>query len=104
MRLVLIFVAMLAGPAIAQERAPYCGIPERSSANTMNLIIHYCRPGDLIGIPAENPEWVARVCDLSRPTTATGRFVVCHLAASIGPYRGVPGNTPALREQVIQPR
>ncbi len=102
MRFVLAVGLVLAtGPAVAQERPAYCDIPERASANTMNLIIHTCRPGDLIGIPADNPEWVARVCDLSRPTTSTGRFVVCHLAASIGPYRSVPGNTPALREQPI---
>lgn len=97
-------IVLQAGAVLAQERPAYCPIPERSSADTLNVIIHHCRPGDLIGIPADNPEWVARICDLSKPTTPTGRFVVCHLAASIGPYKGVPGSSSLLREQVIRPR
>lgn len=105
MRIVLVVVSLvLAAPAAAQSRPPYCPITERHSANTVNLIIHQCSPGDLIGVPADNPEWVARMCDLSKPTTPTGRFVVCHLAPSVGGYRGVPGSAPALREQVIRPQ
>lgn len=104
MRLVLVVVGLLATTsASAQDRAAYCDVPAGASRSGgdgfLNAFLDRCRPGDLVAIEADRSEWIARLCDLTRPTIATRGSIICHLGEAVKPARMfVPSQ---LREQPI---
>lgn len=92
-------------PSAVFDRVSYCDVPEVASrignTDVLNRLLVRCRPGDLVAVPARNPEWVARLCDLAKPTVSSGAYVTCHLVREVRPFISGSGLPSELREQPI---